>query len=334
MQTVDVGETYWIVTQWWDENRKAKEPTEITLTITTPSGTVIVVAKGAMTTTDVAPDELATWEYPQTVTEEGVWRYTALGKVDGVDVTQDAMFLAGAGSRSPGPCEPWACWADVEQLCPTVDLSSISLGARELLLDNATWILYSLDGSRYPGICEATRRFCRTCNTCRRFALCCCSHRNAIDLGGGRYPVWGVWDVTIDGEILPSSAYTIRARRYLDRVDGERWPTCSDLSDPDSFTASWAFGLNPPIGLANAAAIFTAELAKSCLDEDCEIPQRVTSLQREGVNYVILDSQKFFDEGRTGVYAVDLALIAAKQGREARPGGGSPLLHGPATRVI
>ena len=38
------------------------------------------------------------------------------------------------------------------------------------------------------------------------------------------------------------------------------------------------------------------------------LPQRVTSVSRQGVNYTILDNQDFVEEMRTGLYVVDLFL--------------------------
>jgi len=43
-------------------------------------------------------------------------------------------------------------------------------------------------------------------------------------------------------------------------------------------------------------------------DEHCELPQRVTSVSRQGVSYTILDNQEFIDELRTGLYEIDLFL--------------------------
>jgi hypothetical protein len=43
-------------------------------------------------------------------------------------------------------------------------------------------------------------------------------------------------------------------------------------------------------------------------DENCELPQRVTSVSRQGVSYTILDNQEFIDELRTGLYEIDLFL--------------------------
>lgn len=323
MQSVEVGESVPLVSAWWDAEQQGVEPSAITLTITAPDGTQTVRNKAQLVSLKAAPETLDTWQHALDVTQAGVWRYTFLGTVNGYSVEQSGMLLAGTDLTRTGPCEPWCCWTDVERLCPDVPgLDGLALGTRESLIDVATGILYSLDGRRFPGICEATRRICRTCGSCP--SECCCVPRRALDLGR-RWPVWGVWDVVIDGVTLPSTAYQLRDRRYLDRLDGDDWPRCSDLTDPDAFSISWAYGRRPPVELRDACAYFVGEMAKSCLGLDCALPQRVTSVSREGVNYTILDSQKFIDEGRTGVYQVDLALAAARAGRRVPPGGGSPL---------
>lgn len=43
-------------------------------------------------------------------------------------------------------------------------------------------------------------------------------------------------------------------------------------------------------------------------DDDCQLPQRITSVSRQGVSYTILDSQEFIDDLRTGLYVVDMFL--------------------------
>ena len=45
-------------------------------------------------------------------------------------------------------------------------------------------------------------------------------------------------------------------------------------------------------------------------DDTCALPQRVTSVVRQGVVYTVLDNQSFVEELKTGVYAVDLFLKA------------------------
>jgi len=326
VQQLDVGEKAPILTNWWDDDGNAAEPTAIVLTITKPDGTTIVKAKADMTGSESVSgsgvDDV--WTYEQLVDADGIWRVHAEGTVGTSTVIQSFLFLAGASEFGVGPCEPWAEWSQVEGQCPTVDFSSIGPEQRADLLDVATGILWSLDGRRYPGICTTTRRVCRSCSSCVT-ALCCCSPRGAVDLGT-RWPAWGVLEVVVDGVTLDPSAYGLRDHRWLDRLDGDSWPACASLTDPDAFTVTWAYGRRPPIELSDAVAVFTAEMAKSCLGLKCDLPQRVTSIVRENVTYTILDSQRFIDDGRTGVYRVDLALKAAREGRKASPGMRSPLV--------
>jgi hypothetical protein len=333
VQHVDVGEPWPIESRWWDANGDPAEPSAITLTIDPPTGATITKNKGDLTGSAQTEGDatLDTWRWLQAWDEAGVWRYTFLGTVDGNPVTESGMFLVGEVDASEGPCEPWVEWADVVALCPsTPNLSTLVPGQIEYLLDVASWTLWALSGKRYPGICSTTRRICRACFTCGGW--CVCGVRDTIDLGS-RWPVYGVWDVTVDGDTVPAASYSLRAHRWLDRIDGESWPASGDVTDPDAFTISYAYGRRPPVGLVHAAAVFAAEMAKKCVGSVCAIPERVTNITREGVSYTILDAQRFLDEGRTGVYAVDLALISDREAREdVRPGGYSPMSGGYAWR--
>lgn len=330
MQTIDVGETYVYISDWYDEDGDPAEPSTIELVITKPDGSTITKAKIDLTTPDSAPDILDTWEYAEPVDDDGAWRYTFTGDVAGRTVTQSGIFIAGDRAVTLGPCEPWAQWSDVMNLCvdaaTSTALAALPASRQEYVLDVATWVLWSLDGRRYPGICTSTIRICRSCLVCGYGSWCVCGVRDSIDLGS-RYPTFAVWDVIIDGVELDPSAYSLREHRWLDRIDGEMWPAGGDLTDPSAFSISRAYGRRPPIGLVNAAAVFAYELALRCVESDaCRIPERVTQINREGVSYTIIDPQKFIDEGRTGVYDVDLALAAEKAGRTGvAPGGLNPL---------
>jgi hypothetical protein len=54
-------------------------------------------------------------------------------------------------------------------------------------------------------------------------------------------------------------------------------------------------------------------------DEECALPQRITSVSRQGVSYTILDQQDFLDELRTGIYEIDLYLKTANPDKARRP---------------
>lgn len=323
MQTLDVGEVAQIATQWWDSDGDAAEPTAITLTITKPDGTIVTVLKAAMTGSEsgsVAGTQ-DVWTALQTADQAGVWRYTPVGTVDTALVTQEErVFLVGVDAPS-GPCEPWCTWDEVTACVTDGLLDGLNSAAREVTIDIASEIVFNLDGRYYPGICQKTKSLCIECLTCRRHH-CGCAPRDTIDLGG-RYPVYAAWDVVVDGETLAPAAYTVYKRRHLALLEGT-WPRGTDILDPAAFRATWAFGRPVPPGGRRAAALFAAEIAKGCLQMDCQIPQRVSSITREGVSYPVLDSLSMIAEGRTGVALTDLWVVADLQSRKPRPGFFSP----------
>ena len=329
METNDLTESVPIISYWWDKDDEGAEPSTISLTISVPDGSTITATKADMA--DVSTGTAAdTWQYMLTGTVEGAYPYQISGQVDGRTLTSSGVVLFGPASASPGPCALWCDWGDVLNTCPEIeeldDETLLPQGVRNAILERVTWTLYMLDGGRYPGICTTTRSLCRGCRRIRGF--CCCAEGDSIDLRG-RFPIFDVWDVTIDDVVIDRSLYRVRNSRYLVRTDDEHWPSCT------TWSATWAFGRNPPVGLKFAAAVFAREIAKSCLGLDCALPERVTSVTREGMSYVILDSQKFIDEGRTGIYDVDIALIAARPPKDAKrslPGGGSPLKRTTSSR--
>lgn len=72
---------------------------------------------------------------------------------------------------------------------------------------------------------------------------------------------------------------------------------------------TYTYGSPPPTSGRAAARLLATELVKSYEgDESANLPQRVTSIVRQGVTYTVLDQQDFIDELRTGIYAVDLFL--------------------------
>jgi hypothetical protein len=69
--------------------------------------------------------------------------------------------------------------------------------------------------------------------------------------------------------------------------------------------------LRSPASGRAAARILANELVKLYANDDtCALPQRVTSIVRQGVTYTVLDQQSFIDELKTGIYAIDLFLRA------------------------
>jgi hypothetical protein len=332
MQTLDVGELATITTTWYDTLGQPAEPSAITLDLIKPDGTTVVLTKADASGTSslVPPGTLDTWVFTYIVDQAGLWRYDVSGVVNGAPVEQpSAAFLVGVVQWT-GPCEPWTTWEDVAA-CGGSSIAQLNAVQRENAVDQASELLWNLSGRVYPGVCETTRGLCLSCLYCYPL-WCTCEPWNAIDLGR-RMPVLAVWDVTVNQQVLPASAYKLVDARYLVRTDGQWWPQYWDLADPNLMRATWAYGRPIPQGGRKAAAVLASEIAKACVgDKSCALPQRVTQVVREGTSYVLLDPLTTVAEGRTGLTMVDLWLAADKAGRRPRPRIYAP--GAPRTRMV
>lgn len=230
-----------------------------------------------------------------------------------------AVGVTPSSASTVGVCGQWATEADA--CAPCTDGTD---GLADWMLV-ATDLLYELSGQRFPGVCPDTVQPCATrCAqdgpriyddaAAARWSwwgacgcgggVCGCTTLPELTLSG--WPLVTVDAVTIDGELLDPTAYRIDDWSRLVRVDGEQWPACSD-----DFTIDFTYGVPPPRPGVVAAATLGCQLALACAgDSSCRLPQRVQSITRQGVSMVMLDPFTFFDDGRTGLYDVDLFLAA------------------------
>lgn len=74
----------------------------------------------------------------------------------------------------------------------------------------------------------------------------------------------------------------------------------------------YEYGARPSKVLNSAIESMAAELEKADANASgCRLPERVTSVNRQGVSWTLIDPQDFLDNGRTGIYEVDLAIKSA-----------------------
>lgn len=127
------------------------------------------------------------------------------------------------------------------------------------------------------------------------------SPESRIKLRGG--PVTKVIAVrSRTGEILDPSYYYLVDHSTIQISAGAAWTPCNT-------EVTYQYGAAPPTSGKMAARTLAIEFAKLWSDDEtCALPQRVTSISRQGVNYTILDQQDFIAELRTGLYNVDLFL--------------------------
>ena len=104
------------------------------------------------------------------------------------------------------------------------------------------------------------------------------------------------------GVVVDPSSYYLVDHSTIQAVTGARWTPCD-------IEVTYSYGTEPPTLGRLAARTLAFEFCKLWNgDDDCQLPQRVTSVSRQGVSYTILDSQEFIDDLRTGLYVVDMFL--------------------------
>lgn len=140
---------------------------------------------------------------------------------------------------------------------------------------------------------------------------CSCSFVPEVDLLG---PVDSVTQILINGVVLDPAKYRVDNYRYLVRVDGGQWPVCQNMTDDptdlagNSFEVTYNIGAAVPAGGRIAAGKLACEIAKmACGASGCQLPQRVQSVTRQGVNMTLLDSfDMLYKQGVTGLTLVDM----------------------------
>ena len=109
----------------------------------------------------------------------------------------------------------------------------------------------------------------------------------------------------INGNIVDPKLYYLAEHSTIYGAPNTNW-------NPANVEVTYTYGTPPPAMGRSAARMFALELVKYYEgDETCALPQRVTSVSRQGVSYTILDQQSFIEEGKTGMYVVDLFLKTA-----------------------
>jgi len=192
---------------------------------------------------------------------------------------------------------------------------------------SASGLLWSMSGRKYSGITTVTERYvCQ--NRIFRYGASANTYQ-AVLLDGAIFNIpsdefeGGVTDgmspesrirlrgrpVTKihairrrDGVVLDPSAYYLVDHSTVQAASGIPWTPCN-------LEITYSYGTYAPTMGRMAARTLAIEFVKLFEgSDDCALPQRVTSIARQGVSYTLLDSQDFIEEMRTGIYMVDLFL--------------------------
>lgn len=144
---------------------------------------------------------------------------------------------------------------------------------------------------------------CGVCRSCE----CSCTGLTSLWISA---PVAEVKQVVIEGVVLPEDSYRLEGGHRLVRTDGGQWPGFQNISEPVEQDGAWGVevvvGTPVPTGGRIAAAILACELVlAACNSKECRLPQRVTSITRQGVAMTMLDDFEGLQKGRTGIWLID-----------------------------
>lgn len=118
-------------------------------------------------------------------------------------------------------------------------------------------------------------------------------------------PIRSVQSVTIDGRTLAPEEYSIRNRAYLVRSGNTRWNF--DLNS--EIIVEYSYGAPPPpAGVAAAIRLANELIFAEMGDDRCALPTSVTSVDRQNVSITVTDPQQFLNDGKVGIYSVDLFI--------------------------
>jgi len=245
-----------------------------------------------------------------------------------------------------------AAWIDVDKLGDSGDPQFDEDLALEAI-DAASFVLFHLSGRKYGGVRTTTEEYCQVgldqiglssyygpqgrpplpgpsgysimypelqhgVITNRIGGMCSsCGCTHLLRLRGA--PVLEVTEVKVGGAALDPAAYTIYDYSFIASPNA-CWNTCDDVE------VSYRYGTEPPVmGKIAAKALADQYLLAMAGSDECELPQRVTQISRQGVSWTLLDPQEFLDKGRTGIYQVDLFLaVVNPDGARLRPRVFSP----------
>lgn len=199
----------------------------------------------------------------------------------------------------------------------------------EIAVDYATFVLYKLTGEKYPGVSTVTESYANefrgsghddpvsteALGNIRRISVpTSLQYPQRLYLRGT--PVHSISQVKYGDTVLDPTRYALFNKRFLKLVGGSTWNySCGH----GGITVDYSYGMMPPKAGVLAATTLANELlilmGEGSSSNQCRIPERVRSISREGISFDMIDPQEFMDDGRTGIWEIDLFIRTANPSR-------------------
>lgn len=194
------------------------------------------------------------------------------------------------------------------------DLEDPTLEDAEEAALAASQILFALSGKKYPGMLTVTEQF--ECDGGGCFSFARRGAKATMPYLRLRRPVRRVHYVVAfannedSRRIIDRREYRVDHRYKLVPTRYATWRPCDDIE------VTYSYGVDPTAMGRRAAKVLANQLLRARVRPDeCELPSRVTSISRQGISMTMLDPQDFLQDGRTGLYEVDLFLKSVNPDR-------------------
>lgn len=187
----------------------------------------------------------------------------------------------------------------------------------ESAIQFASFVLYKLTGEKYTGVQTTTEVYtlempmsiatAPTLITGQVYNLPRFADNGHRNLRLRHTPVRTVVSVKHLGRELDPSEYSLRNNSYLVRANGIPWV----LDTIHELEITYTHGTLPPAAGKRAAIRLANELILFDKGSSlCALPERISTVARQGVTYTTLDPQEFISNGKVGIYEIDLFLAA------------------------
>lgn len=196
-------------------------------------------------------------------------------------------------------------------------------------VEYATFVLYKLTAEKYPGISRTIESYVadprgsshadpvstEALNNIQRIGVpTSLQYPQRLYLRGA--PVHEVFSVHYGETELNPSEYILFNKRFLKLSNGAVW---NYGCEPRGITVDYSYGMMPPMAGVLAATTLANELlilmGEGSDMSQCRVPERVRSVSREGISFDMIDPQEFMDDGRTGIWEIDLFIRTANPSR-------------------
>ncbi len=247
-------------------------------------------------------------------------------------------------SAISAPCgwEPIPCGCDLPGYGPDAESGAEPDLPTQYAVETASYVLWALSGRQF-GCCELTLRPCRRdcqpglgdgpwgarlvggewinlpCRSCA--GTCACRDISEIRLPYA--PACSVTEVIWDGETLDADQYRLEDSEWVVfSPDLGFLPYCQDmwtrLGEEGTYGITYDYGTPLPVAGQRAVGSLACEILKACRGGTCNLPKRTRQIVADGISVDVIDPFEFFEKKRTGIYEVDLFLVASNPDSRSR----------------